>query len=658
LFLILGILSLVLPGRAFSQIDSTYQNFIDHKVRQNGMDIALAQESYYINDTTIDVLHYDLSLMPSLDENYLSGEVKIRMRSTVDSLKDFLLDLAPELSVVDFSPPIQSVIQGGRKLKIVLEEYQLKGDWFEFFLEFEGYPTLLNNTKGLHYRLSDPENPLIVSLSTPYLAHQWWPCKDGPEDKADGARITICIPKETPGGKKLMAVSNGLLVEEDLEDDEYSCFVWAHNYPIVPYYIMMAVAPYSTINQKYQSAHGMDFPLEYFVFEEHKEAAQAGVAALPEVMDFFERTFGPYPFNEEKYGMTQLGFYGGIENQTNSIVNRMSSDYFMVSVHELAHMWFGDMITCADWHEGWLNEGFATYAECLWMEYSLGKEAYLNRLKSIKYTQGGTIYLEDDKDPFGIFTAIIYYKGAWLLHMLRGIMGDEMFFNALKNYALDDRWAYGNATTQDLISVCEEEYGHSLQYFFDQWLYEPYYPDYHYRFEQKQDLSIHLALHQKQKDTYPSAPYFRMPMTVRLIFENDMDSLVQIPTAAVERKSYTIATDRIIKNLEIDPDDWILCEKQLDPTVQSKELKLSDKAYLFPSPFRLDDQVHLISPSPMTSLEIFNEKQISLQKISLNKVQKYSLEPGNLLSGPGIYFFTIVDIHHQKHTLKAICMPR
>lgn len=173
--------------------------------------------------------------------------------------------------------------------------------------------------------------------------------------------------------------------------------------------------------------------MDYYVFAADSSSAEAGTAEIPEAMALFETLFGPYPYADEKYGMTQLGYYGAIENQTNTITNNMSPAWFMISVHELAHMWFGCNLSCVSWHHGWLNEGFATYAEALWKKHSEGIEAYRAHMMSKAWYQGGTVYLEDVNDPFGIFLPIIYNKGAWVLHMLRFVLGDEVFA-ALENY--------------------------------------------------------------------------------------------------------------------------------------------------------------------------------------------------------------------------------
>lgn len=591
----------------FTQDENPYHNYILSKAEKQHARFFNTEEYYYSNDTTIDIKFYRLAVVPSLDTNHIIGEVGIRLVSKVDSLESFFLDLAPEIKITDQFPHIE-VIQGGRLLKITLETPLAKGDEIYFSLDFEGYPVLLNDIKGLNYRLEDPENPLVVSLSTPYLAHQWWPCKDGPEDKADdGAEIIICIPETTPGGKNLLAVSNGMLDKVEQVRDDLSCFVWKHNYPVVPYYLMVAVAPYVSFIEDYTSITGENFPLEYFVFEDHLDAALEGTAKMNEVMNFFESVFGPYPFLHEKYGMTQLGFYGGIENQTNSIVNRMSADYFMVSVHELAHMWFGDMITCQDWHEGWLNEGFATYAECLWLEFEQGPDAYHQCMAGRKYMDGGTVFLQDDTDPFGIFKTIIYYKGAWILHMLRHVIGDESFFQALKNYAMEPEYQYGNATTDDFRQICEFISGMDLKPYFEQWLFGERYPIYKYNFEQLENGRLMLLIKQAQKATFPESPFFEMPIDIQIHFRDGGDTLIRIQNQAMELSEYFFDIEQEVQNVEIDPFSWILCEKMADETVSTFALANNkNNSFVYPNPVFTGEEIQLEGINQASRIRLAN----------------------------------------------------
>jgi aminopeptidase N len=421
---------------------------------------------------------------------------------------------------------------------------------------YQGVPPVANSTKGLRYTTHAGSQRVIASLSTPFLAHYWWPCKDGPGDKPDSVAVDITIPDTVVAGIPMVAVSNGVLQGVTAAGGKKT-FRWRHRYPIVPYYVMAAVSNYRDFRQTFTGRQGEQFPMDYYVFDEHLAAAQQGVADMPQVMGAFSDRFGLYPFRAEKYGMTQLGYYGAIENQTNTIINNMGTSYFGVSVHELAHMWFGDMITCRDWHHGWLNEGFATYAEALWAEHTGGRAAYLSYIQNFQFYSGGTLYLQNISDPFGIFVSIIYDKGAMVLHMLRGVLGDSLFFRSLSAYAANPSFLYGHATTEDFRGVCESVSGRNLAFFFDQWVYDQYYPAYGYNWRQN-TLTGEVTVNVTQtQGSQGRRAVFEMPVRLKLLFQAGGDTTVTVWNNQ-QAQSYLLPVGRPLTSVQFDPEMWIL----------------------------------------------------------------------------------------------------
>ena len=258
--------------------------------------------------------------------------------------------------------------------------------------------------------------------------------------------------------------------------------------------------------------------------------------------------------------MSQLGFYGAIENQTNTIQNSLRPSWFDTSVHELSHMWFGDMITCKSWHHGWLNEGFATYSEGLWLEYTEGFEEYKIYMDGIEFYGGGTLYLENVSDPFGVFISIIYNKGAWFLHMLRGVVGDEVFFDILYQYSNDSRFRYDHADTEDFQEVCETVSGMDLNFFFNQWIYDEYYPKYNYGYYTVQaDSSTHFGIEQIQS-LQGWRSVFKMPVQVQFKFTDGSDTLITVWNDQINQE-YQFHFSKDILTIVFDPDNWILKQK-------------------------------------------------------------------------------------------------
>jgi len=377
---------------------------------------------------SFDVQFYHLEVDIRITSPYIQGNVLCRFQVVESNLDTITLNLHHALTIDSITGNTSTYQFANDLILITLDRPYQIGEIANIRIYYQGVPELIGGIKGLRYAIHGQNEPIIATLSTPFLAHAWWPCKDGPGDKPDSVYINITIPDTSINGIPLMATSNGIL-ENVINQGSKKTFQWRERYPIVPYYVMLAISNYQTFQQQYSGVQGENFPIDYFVFNEHLSQAQSGMAQLPEAMALFSQQFGSYPFQQEKYGMTELGYYGAIENQTNTIQNSLSLSWFEVSVHELAHMWFGDMITCLNWHHGWLNEGFATYSEALWEEHIGGFSAYKANMLTNQYWGGGTLYLQNINDPFQIFIPIIYSKGAYVLHMLRGVLGDSLFFN-------------------------------------------------------------------------------------------------------------------------------------------------------------------------------------------------------------------------------------
>jgi len=595
-------------------------------------------------DTLFDVGFYHLDVEINVNTPYIQGNVSYKVNVGVSELEEIWLDLHHALNIDSIAGDCSGfqIDKYRDKVRIQLDREYTRGETVEFQVFYRGAPEMPGGYKGLRYELHAENEPVIASLSTPFLAHYWWPCKDGPQDKADSVFIDITIPDTTINGVKLMAVSNGTL-EKIIRKKGKKTFLWRHRYPITPYYVMMAISNYKHFKQNFTGSNGENFPIDYYVFQDHLDEAEKGVEDMPEVMKCFSDLFGPYPFRTEKYGMTQLGFYSGIENQTNTVINKMSEDWFDVSVHELAHAWFGEMITCKNWHHAWLNEGFATYAEALWKEYKDGDEAYHKDMVHNEYYRGGTLYLPDDTDPFRIFTSIIYQKGAYTLHMLRKVVGDEQFFKILKTYAQSHKFMYGHATTEDFQRICEDVSGQELDYFFEQWVYDEYYPIYRYGYHQFESNKALLVIYQIQGKK-GRRPIFKMPVDFLFTFEDGSDTLINVWT---NRQSVhkMIPLGKKIKSITLDPDFWVLKQSErvgLDEyTIRNAQFKESVSLYNSPSTQELILEIG--GPTyPPTEIQLINLEgkaifQNKLQYQSGTYYQRFDLRNYR----KGIYFLRI-----------------
>lgn len=593
---------------------------------------------YPSEDPNYDVHFYHIQTEVAIDSIWMSGKVKFLVSSKIDGLNTLLVDLDQTFEIENISTPVSDYSFSENVITLYFENTYNTGDTLSFTIEYSGYPEMPGGYKGLRYENHDGNEPIIATLSTPYLAHSWYPCKDGTSDKADSVFIDIRVKDTIISNNPLLALSNGIL-ENSYSDGVMKTFEWRHRYPIVPYYVMMAISNYTLFQQEFDNGEDA-FPLDYYVFESHLAEAQQGVENMPDVMAFFSDIFGPYPFKDEKYGMTQLGYYGGIENQTNSIINNMSESWFDVSVHELAHMWFADDITCENWHHGWVNEGFASYAEALYVEHANGEEAYHNYVTEFTFKQGGTLYLEDVSDPFnGVFQSIIYNKGAYVLHMLRGVLGDEVFFECIYEYATNETFRGGWANTEDFQMVCEEVSGQDLNYFFSQWIYEEYYPKYRYNFETYGN-NTEVVLRQSQGILgWPEV--FSMPVQLQFHFDNGTDTIVQVFNDAIQN-IYSFDFMETVIDVELDPENWILKDVVLDDDIPvGIKLLESNSIKLFPNPNKGNFFIKLDTHQEN------RETQIRILDINGKLVQEYIQIPSSTIHfntlKKGVFFIEIMN---------------
>ncbi|MFC2135016.1 M1 family aminopeptidase [Bacteroidota bacterium] len=639
----------------FSQTDSIKEQFYKMEYQNWLESISLSENSN--NRENFDVTFYDLKLFVWIDLRYIYGSLLCRFKATEDNLTTIELDLTDSLNIVEINGNASNFSRGSNKISVQLNQSFMTGEEGEVVLTYKGIPPQyrVNDeiTKGLVYETHGDNEPIIASLCTPYLAHQWWPCKDGPGDKPDSMYISITIPDVSVNGIPLVAVSNGTL--DKVSTSIFGkTFHWRERYPIPPYYVMCAISNYKQFQQTYYGEDGIEFPIVYYVFEEDFYDAQYGVAGIPEVISIFSDLFGSYPFNTEKYGMTQLGFYGGIENQTNTIQNSLREEWFSVSVHELAHQWFGDMITCKDWHHGWLNEGFATYSEALYAEKKFGINHYRDYMENIAYHEGGTVYLSGINNPAEIFISVIYRKGAWILHMLRGIMGDDLFFNCLKQYSMNSQFRYNHATTEDFKSFCENISGIELDYFFEQWIYDEYYPIYNYDYQYDSDESIlHLTIDQLQGN-YGRRQLFIMPVQIKLNYVNGFS---EIKTVMNDQQSqeFLIPVTSEVASLEFDPNNWILKESVVTDVEKDNEIPVEVTLYQnFPNPFNpgtvISFQLSSRSNVKLTIFDLLGREIVELinEEMSAGTHEiNFNVEQANKYLTSGVYIYRLSTDNFQ-----------
>jgi aminopeptidase N len=493
-----------------------------------------------------DVLHYEFAWDLDFHAQYIEGTaiVKVRSLGTLDKISLHLANNMNVSGVMQENTPLTFLHQND-----MLDIYPLQplilDEELTVTISYAGFPQA-----GLNFSYHG-EDPIIWSLDEPIGAREWFPCYDVPSDKAT-AKMHITVPGN------MVVASNGDLLAVTANPDTTKTFTWEENYPISTYLISIAASNYATFSDVYVSG---DETMEvlYYAYPEHLALAQEDFSVTVPMLEFYADVFGEYPFLDEKYGMAVIPGSTSMEHQTcTSLAERLITGthrYDSIVAHELAHQWWGDLVTLTDWADIWLNEGFATYSDALWFEHlygSEGLESRMARFKDICFTShDGPDHAIYDPPSGHLFCEIIYEKAAWVVHMLRFVVGEDNFWKILKDYAQE--FAFSNASTEDFRSVCERISGHELGWFFDQWIYGAGYPVFRFGWGSSAQNRVRVIISQVQEDF----PLFRMPIELAFVFPSEtVKKIVWVEDkTSIFQFDFSESPSQVI----FDPDSWIFC---------------------------------------------------------------------------------------------------
>ncbi len=527
----------------------SFQNFT-----ANGRMSAGARFAGTVASDNFDVNFYrcEWEVDPSI--RFIKGEVTSYF-TIIGSTDKIVYDLSDTLtvdSVTYHGNTIAFQKIGGDGLQIQFPSVLNAGQNDSVTIYYNGVPrTLTSFVQSTHSGV-----PIIWTLSEPFGAKEWWPCKNGLVDKADSIDIIITNPAA------YQASANGVNTQESVINSN-KLSVWKHRYPIASYLVAFAVTNY-TILKDTLLIGGKSMDLIDYVFPENSTIFNSQRPVAKSALSLFGNLFGDYPFAKEKYGFTQFGANGGMEHQTNSFIISPSHDLL---VHESGHQWFGDKITCASWKDIWLNEGFASYCQVLEFENS-DKDYFYGTLKNliayINAAPDGSVIVDDTTNAGRIFsTRLSYYKGAYLLHMLRWELGDNVFFKGLKRYLSDPLLKYNFATTADLQRNLEAESGKNLSVFFQDWFYGQGYPL--YTLEWAQDSGNNVFTKINQTTSHPSVSFFKMPVPVQ--FKNSTRDTIIVFDHLQNGQTFLANPGFKADTAIFDPYYWILCNHTVKQTV-------------------------------------------------------------------------------------------
>jgi len=428
--------------------------------------------------------------------------------------------------------------------------------------------------------------PVLWTLSEPYGAREWWPCKNGLSDKTDSIDIIITNPAV------YTASSNGALVSE-VTNGINKTTTYKHRYPIATYLVAIAVTNYQvstdTVQLKSQPLlyKGYYYPESFVDFKNYESYSK-------EFLLLFSNLFIEYPFVKEKYAQTQFSWGGGMEHQTNSFMGSRSPN---LQSHELMHQWFGNLVTCGSWSDIWLNEGFATYGTALTLEYnypSFHRDYLSGMQKSIFSATSGSVYVADTLNVSRLFSSrLTYNKGAYVVHMLRWKLGDSAFYRGVRRYLTDPVVKYGFATTADLKRNMELESKTELDSFFDKWIYGEGYANYQVTWSQNNNNWVTLTLN--QTTSHNSVNFYDMP--VQLELKGPSSSTTVVVDHRFNGQQFSVYVGFKADTVIIDPNLWLLANIKTSNNLPAS--KTANNVLIYPNPS--PDKIYVVIQNPTDS---------------------------------------------------------
>jgi aminopeptidase N len=466
-------------------------------------------------------------------------------------------------------------------LKINFTNSKPAGKKDSVVIYYQGVPP--NTGFGSFIQTNHSGVPVMWTLSEPYGSRDWWPCKNGLDDKADSVDIYITHPSQ------FKAASNGLLLSELISPDGTQITThWKHRYPIATYLVCMAITNYTVFNNSVILGN-KSLPMITYCYPESIDVFQAGTQNTLEALQLFHYTFGPYPFLNEKYGHVQFGWGGGMEHQTSTFLYNTEES---LVAHELAHQWFGDKITCASWEHIWLNEGFATYMSRFYMENKYPLTAKVNRksvIENITSLPNGSVKVEDTTNVGRIFNGrLSYNKGSFLLNMLRLKIGDSAFFKGLRNYLEDPELKYHFAFTTDLQRHLETTGGQSLSRFFEQWFEGQGHPSFQIQWGTIGSHNVKFKIN--QTTSHNSVPFYEM--TVPLTFKNASNEKTFLINNTVNDEWFLKDIGFIPDTIIVDQDYQIISKDNSSEKINFPNSGNAD-AVVYPNPINDAFEVYL-----------------------------------------------------------------
>ena len=520
-----------------------------------------------------DVLHnnLDIEIIPATD--VIAGSNTMTIRSKVNNLTEFTFMLRNNFTITqvrfnDAQNLAAPVFTGTYARRVTLPRPIALDEVFTLRIDYNG--TAVSRGFGSIEFTNLGGQPAVFTLSEPYYAATWWPAKDAEVSTAGDLidKATFDIAITAPAA--MTVASNGLLQGIDTLSGNRRKHRWHTDYQMATYLAAFGAATYNTFSSTYtyplpEGGNGT-MPLNFFVSPSSDSQALRSVwTRSSEMMGAFRGAFGEYPFINEKYGIYEFTFGGGMEHQT--MTGQSNSTSESLTAHELGHQWWGDNVTCRTWSDIWLNEGFATYSECVWQERRTGGSdkaalAAAINARTPGNLETGSVYRYDVSSANTIFSGTFAYnKGAWVLHALRrtvdGQLGEGAFFNLLQTYRA--QYQGSSATTDDFAAVATSITGRNMQPFVDGWVYGQGTPIFASGFQRVTiNGNDYLKLRVRQTQGAPASAFFPCGLDVRASTANGTQDSFVIPAAATSWHIIPLNIAGSVTGVTLDRNNWIL----------------------------------------------------------------------------------------------------
>lgn len=504
-----------------------------------------------------DVKFHHLTLDLTKDTNYVAGNVRTIARVTATALDTFVFELQTGMQIdsIKIASDVLIFFRSTNDVYAVLPGTYTTGQDIEITIWYKGY-TSGAGSSAIGDGYSDGNstrwgNAVSWSLSQPFSAYEWFPCKQDLMDKIDSTYMYATCDSPSMTG------SNGLLKEVISLGGGKRQFRWVNTHMIDYYLISVATANYIEYSN-YVHPVGSDSVLfQNYIYNNPMTLPtfKGLIDTTGLTLEYFAEIFGPYPFAKQKYGHCLAPFSGGMEHQT---MTSQGFFEFTIDAHELGHQWFGDYVTCQTWKDIWVNEGFASYTEYLALEHlrPSQKDAHMIDVHDFVMTQpGGSVWFTDSTNVNRIFSSrLSYNKGSAIIHTLRYVINnDSMFFLGLRTFL--NTYKDATATSVNLKDVMQSVTGVNLTDWFNQWFYGEGYPTYSIRYNQVAN-TVYVVVNHTTSSVV--TPLFKTPLDLRFT-NGTTDTTIRVAISSnSDAFNFMMPNGFNVTDIEADPENWII----------------------------------------------------------------------------------------------------